>query len=97
MPTVPATTQCAHLGCKAHRSKLNSYCSEHGGIEYTERNGDGPYHTTCFAAKTSAGGVSRRESFVCTSLVGTVCNDKTCTFCNDVKHSDSFLLFMRLL
>jgi hypothetical protein len=45
MPTVPATTQCAHLGCKAHRSKLNSYCSEHGGIEYTERNGDGPYHT----------------------------------------------------
>lgn len=45
MPSVPAYTQCAHLGCKAHRSKLNSYCSEHGGIEYTERNNDGPYHT----------------------------------------------------
>jgi 5-methylcytosine-specific restriction endonuclease McrA len=45
MPTVPATTKCAYLGCKAHRSKLNSYCNEHGGIDYTERADDGPYHS----------------------------------------------------
>lgn len=45
MPTLPKTTQCAYLGCKATRSRLNSYCTEHGGIEYTERKEDGPYHT----------------------------------------------------
>lgn len=32
MPTIPRTTKCAHLGCKEVRSKLNSYCLEHGGL-----------------------------------------------------------------
>ena len=33
MPTLPYTTKCSHLGCKNVRSKLNSYCLEHGGLD----------------------------------------------------------------
>ena len=32
MPTLPTNTKCSSLGCKNPRSKLNSYCVEHGGI-----------------------------------------------------------------
>ena len=35
MPTVPKSIKCNHLGCKGNRSKLNSYCIEHGGINTT--------------------------------------------------------------
>ena len=31
MPTLPSNTKCASLGCKNNRSKLNSFCLEHGG------------------------------------------------------------------
>ena len=31
MPTIPSYTKCQHLGCTNTRSKLNSYCLEHGG------------------------------------------------------------------
>lgn len=31
MPSVPSSTICKELGCKAPRSKLNSYCLDHGG------------------------------------------------------------------
>lgn len=33
MPTIPNTTKCAQLGCKNIRSKINSYCLEHGGLD----------------------------------------------------------------
>lgn len=32
MPTLPTNTKCSSLGCKNPRSKLNTYCIEHGGI-----------------------------------------------------------------
>ena len=32
MPTLPTNTKCSSLGCKNPRSRLNSYCVEHGGI-----------------------------------------------------------------
>ena len=31
MPTLPTNTKCSSLRCKNPRSKLNSYCVEHGG------------------------------------------------------------------
>jgi len=34
MPTAPFNQKCSHLGCKNPRSKLNSYCIDHGGKEY---------------------------------------------------------------
>lgn len=38
MPTLPSNTKCASLGCKNTRSKLNSYCLEHGGKDtYKEK------------------------------------------------------------
>jgi len=33
MPTVPRQEKCAHLGCKEHRSRLNTYCMNHGGLD----------------------------------------------------------------
>jgi 5-methylcytosine-specific restriction protein A len=33
MPTVPSSTKCSHLGCKNKRSRYNSSCLEHGGID----------------------------------------------------------------
>ena len=33
MPTIPTSTKCAQLGCKEYRSKLNTYCIEHGGLD----------------------------------------------------------------
>ena len=34
MPTLPSNTKCSHLGCSNEKSKLNSYCLEHGGKSY---------------------------------------------------------------
>lgn len=31
MPTLPTNTKCATYGCTNQRSKLNTYCVEHGG------------------------------------------------------------------
>lgn len=33
MPTIPNNTKCAQLGCKNTRSKLNTFCLEHGGLD----------------------------------------------------------------
>lgn len=35
MPTIPTYTKCSHLGCKEERSRLNSYCIAHGGLDST--------------------------------------------------------------
>lgn len=34
MPSTPKNNKCAHLGCKANKSRLNSFCIEHGGLDY---------------------------------------------------------------
>lgn len=34
MPTLPSNSKCSQLGCKEQRSKLNSFCKEHGGMDY---------------------------------------------------------------
>ena len=36
MPSIPKYTKCASLGCKNTRSKLNTYCAEHGGKEWID-------------------------------------------------------------
>lgn len=36
MPSLPTYTKCASLGCKNTKSKLNSYCIEHGGKEWID-------------------------------------------------------------
>ena len=36
MPSMPSNTKCSHLGCKGARSKLNSFCMEHGGLQYMD-------------------------------------------------------------
>lgn len=33
MATIPNNTKCSQLGCKERRSKLNSYCLAHGGLD----------------------------------------------------------------
>lgn len=38
MPTIPTYTKCSVLGCKNQRSRLNSFCMEHGGKERYEYN-----------------------------------------------------------
>jgi 5-methylcytosine-specific restriction protein A len=45
MPTYPKNSKCSHLGCKNPRSKLNSFCSEHGGKESLVRDYDAAYNT----------------------------------------------------
>lgn len=37
MPYTPYNNKCAMLGCKSPKSKLNSFCLEHGGREYTDK------------------------------------------------------------
>jgi len=36
MPTVPKQSKCAHLACQNSRSKMNTYCLDHGGRDYTK-------------------------------------------------------------
>ena len=43
MPTVPRITECAYLGCRENRSRLNSYCMEHGGLQHTNEGKDNAY------------------------------------------------------
>jgi 5-methylcytosine-specific restriction protein A len=46
MPSTPKATKCQHLGCKHTRSKLNSFCLEHGGVDVMEyRESDSIYST----------------------------------------------------
>lgn len=50
MPFAPFNSQCSELGCKNPRSKLNSFCSEHGGKDITEREYDSIYKTPAWRA-----------------------------------------------
>ena len=45
MPILPSNTKCEHLGCKNLRSKLNTYCIEHGGKEYVVKGSDIEYRS----------------------------------------------------
>lgn len=36
MPIVPKATECAELGCRESRSRLNTYCLKHGGKDITD-------------------------------------------------------------
>ena len=45
MPYTPTNTKCGHLGCNNPKSKLNSYCTDHGGREYTVKQSDSVYHS----------------------------------------------------
>ena len=46
MPTYPSNSKCSELGCKEPRSKLNSYCTKHGGKDNMEaRQTDSIYQT----------------------------------------------------
>ena len=41
MPTAPSNTKCASLGCKANRSKMSTFCIDHGGRDtYIEKKSD---------------------------------------------------------
>ena len=33
MPTYPSNSKCSHLGCKEQRSRLNTFCKAHGGMD----------------------------------------------------------------
>ncbi len=46
MPTVPSNTKCSDLGCNNPRSRLNSHCLKHGGIDNIQaRESDSIYQT----------------------------------------------------
>ena len=46
MPSVPTNSKCSSLGCKNPRSKLNTYCLEHGGMDnMARRETDSAYQT----------------------------------------------------
>jgi hypothetical protein len=43
MPYAPFNSLCRELGCKNPRSKLNSFCLEHGGLQHTNADKDNAY------------------------------------------------------
>jgi hypothetical protein len=46
MPTMPSNTKCSELGCKNNRSRLNTFCLQHGGIDnMPTRDTDSAYQT----------------------------------------------------
>ena len=46
MPTMPSNTKCEQLGCKNLRSRMNTSCLEHGGIDnLPSRETDSIYQT----------------------------------------------------
>lgn len=45
MPYTPVSNKCQHLGCQNAKSKLNAYCHEHGGRDYSTRETDSIYQT----------------------------------------------------
>ena len=51
MPSVPRSTACSTLGCKEPRSKMNSYCLAHGGLDVMQhRPSDAAYHDRAWIA-----------------------------------------------
>lgn len=46
MPTFPHATQCSELNCKEPRSRLNTFCMKHGGLNnLAKRETDSVYQT----------------------------------------------------
>lgn len=45
MPSTPVYTKCQSLGCPNPKTKLNSFCHEHGGRNYAPRETDSIYQT----------------------------------------------------
>ena len=43
MPYAPFNSVCRELGCKQPRSKLNSFCADHGGLDHTNHGKDNAY------------------------------------------------------
>jgi 5-methylcytosine-specific restriction protein A len=43
MPYAPFNSVCSELGCKQPRSKLNSFCADHGGLDHTNHGKDNAY------------------------------------------------------
>jgi len=43
MPYAPYNSVCRELGCNNPRSKLNSFCLEHGGLQHTNEGKDNAY------------------------------------------------------
>jgi 5-methylcytosine-specific restriction protein A len=43
MPYAPYNSVCRELGCKNPRSKLNSFCIEHGGLQHASEGRDSAY------------------------------------------------------
>ena len=43
MPYAPFNHVCRELGCKNPRSKLNSFCTEHGGLDHMNHGKDNAY------------------------------------------------------
>lgn len=48
MPYAPRNDKCEHLGCKNPKSRLNGFCTDHGGLNATTRQSDGPYKTAAW-------------------------------------------------
>ena len=48
MPTYPTNTKCAMLGCKEPRTKLNTFCLAHGGMEYMPAQKDSVYQSAAW-------------------------------------------------
>ena len=49
MPISPYNNKCSQLGCKAPRSKINSFCISHGGMDNVEtRESDSIYQTSAW-------------------------------------------------
>ena len=46
MPSVPYDNKCSMLGCKNPRSKMNSLCMDHGGLNFLQRTSDKQYKTS---------------------------------------------------
>jgi 5-methylcytosine-specific restriction protein A len=44
MPYAPYNSICRELGCKNARSKLNSFCLDHGGLQHTNDGKDNAYN-----------------------------------------------------
>lgn len=44
MPSVPKATKCSQLGCQNARSKLNTYCMEHGSLQHTNQDKHNAYN-----------------------------------------------------
>lgn len=45
MPYLPSSNKCSQLGCKEQRSKMNSYCVQHGGKEWIKSETASAYQT----------------------------------------------------